>query len=51
MVPIASSIIQLVRKVDSRAAGTKFSAAMLLGVAYGVTIGSTATVIGQAPWH
>lgn len=49
MVPIASSIIQLVRKVDSRAAGTKFSAAMLLGVAYGVTIGSTATLIGQPP--
>ncbi|AJK69368.1 transporter [Corynebacterium marinum DSM 44953] len=49
MVPIASSIIQLVRKVDSRAAGKKFSAAMLLGVAYGVTIGSTATVIGQPP--
>ena len=49
MVPIAASIIQLVRKVDSRAAGTKFSASMLLGVAYGVTIGSTATVIGQPP--
>lgn len=49
MVPIATSIIQLVRKVDSRAAGTKFSASMLLGVAYGVTIGSTATLIGQPP--
>lgn len=49
MVPIATSIIHLVRKVDSRAAGKKFSAAMLLGVAYGVTIGSTATVIGQPP--
>nr|WP_235840491.1 SLC13 family permease [Corynebacterium yudongzhengii] len=49
MVPIASSIIQLVRSVDAQAAGKKFSAAMLLGVAYGVTIGSTATVIGQTP--
>lgn len=49
MVPIATSIIQLVRKVDSKAAGRKFSAAMLLGVAYGVTIGSTATLIGQPP--
>lgn len=49
MVPIASSIIRLVRQVDNRAAETKFSASMLLGVAYGVTIGSTATVIGQPP--
>src|SRR5699024_3845714 len=49
MVPIATSIIQLVRKVDSKAAGKKFSAAMMLGVAYGVTIGSTATLIGQPP--
>lgn len=49
MVPVASSIIQLVRKVDSRAAGKKFSASMFLGVAYGISIGSTATVIGQPP--
>ena len=49
MVPIASSIIQLVRKVDSRAAGKKFSAAMILGVGYGVTMGSMATIIGQPP--
>lgn len=49
MVPIASSILQLVRNVDARAAGAKFSAALLLGVAYGVTIGSTATLIGQPP--
>lgn len=49
MVPVASSIIQLVRKVDSRAAGKKFSASMFLGVAYGISIGSMATVIGQPP--
>lgn len=49
MVPIAVSILQLVRSVDERAAGEKFAASMLLGVAYGVTIGSTATLIGQPP--
>ncbi|MCR8674933.1 SLC13 family permease [Micrococcus sp. HG099] len=49
MVPIAASILTLVRSLDAQAAGTKFSAAMLLGVAYGVTIGSTATLIGQPP--
>lgn len=49
MVPIATSIVKLVRQVDEKAAGTKFAASMLLGVAYGVTIGSTATLIGQPP--
>ena len=49
MVPIAVSILNLVRSIDERAAGTKFAASMLLGVAYGVTIGSTATLIGQPP--
>jgi sodium-dependent dicarboxylate transporter 2/3/5 len=49
MVPIAVSILRLVRRVDERAGGPKFGAAMLLGVAYGVTIGSTATLIGQPP--
>lgn len=49
MVPIAVSVLQLVRKVDPAAAGPKFAASMLLGVAYGVTIGSTATLIGQPP--
>ncbi|MEV4901082.1 SLC13 family permease [Citricoccus sp. NPDC055426] len=49
MVPIAVSILQLVRSVDPSAAGKKFAASMLLGVAYGVTIGSTATLIGQPP--
>lgn len=49
MVPIAVSILRLVRSVDQRAGGTRFAASMLLGVAYGVTIGSTATLIGQPP--
>ncbi|MEU3847831.1 SLC13 family permease [Micrococcus terreus] len=49
MVPIAVSILTLVRRVDPAAAGPKFAASMLLGVAYGVTIGSTATLIGQPP--
>lgn len=49
MVPIAVSILQLVRSVDERAGGARFAASLLLGVAYGVTIGSTATLIGQPP--
>lgn len=49
MVPIAVSILNLVRSIDEKAAGKKFAASMLLGVAYGVSIGSTATVIGQPP--
>ena len=49
MVPIAVSVLQLVRRVDAASAGPKFAASMLLGVAYGVTIGSTATLIGQPP--
>src|SRR5690625_5763246 len=49
MVPIAVSILNLVRSIDPEAAGKKFAASLLLGVAYGVTIGSTATLIGQPP--
>ena len=49
MVPIAVSILNLVRSIDPAAAGKKFAASLLLGVAYGVTIGSTATLIGQPP--
>lgn len=49
MVPIAVSILNLVRSIDKAAAGKKFAASLLLGVAYGVTIGSTATLIGQPP--
>jgi sodium-dependent dicarboxylate transporter 2/3/5 len=49
MVPIAVSVLNLVRSIDKSAGGPKFAASMLLGVAYGVTIGSTATLIGQPP--
>lgn len=49
MVPIAVSILNLVRSIDEKAAGRRFAASLLLGVAYGVTIGSTATLIGQPP--
>ncbi len=48
MVPIAVSISSLVARVAGHR-DEKFTVAMLLGVAYGVTIGSTATVIGQPP--
>lgn len=49
MVPIAVSIVKLVRDVDAEAGDARFGISMLLGVAYGVTIGSTATLIGQPP--
>jgi sodium-dependent dicarboxylate transporter 2/3/5 len=49
MVPLAVSILHLIRGIDEDAADTKLAAAMLLGVAYGVTIGSTATLVGQPP--
>src|SRR5699024_8054175 len=49
MVPIGVSILQLVRNIDAKAVDTRFSASMMLGIAYGVTIGSTATLIGQPP--
>lgn len=49
MVPIAASILNLVRSIDAEAGDTKFAASLMLGVAYGVTVGSTATLIGQPP--
>jgi sodium-dependent dicarboxylate transporter 2/3/5 len=49
MVPIGASILQLVRSIDAKAADAKFGASLLLGIAYGVTIGSMATLIGQPP--
>lgn len=49
MVPIGVSILQLVRGIDKDAVDAKFSASMMLGIAYGVTIGSMATLIGQPP--
>ncbi|MDV6226256.1 DASS family sodium-coupled anion symporter [Nitratireductor aquimarinus] len=53
MVPIGVSILHLVRDlakeqgIESR--DTNFSAAVMLGIAYGVTMGSIATLIGQPP--
>ncbi|MFL4478240.1 SLC13 family permease [Paeniglutamicibacter sp. ORCA_105] len=49
MVPIGVSILQLVRSIDKDAVDTKFAASMMLGIAYGVTVGSMATLIGQPP--
>lgn len=49
MTPIAVSVLQLIRRIDKNLVDAKFAAAMVLGVAYGVTIGSTATLIGQPP--
>lgn len=49
MTPIAVSVLELIRRIDKNLVDAKFAAAMVLGVAYGVTIGSTATLIGQPP--
>lgn len=49
MVPIGVSILKLVRNIDHAAVDRNFAASMLLGIAYGVTIGSTATLVGQPP--
>lgn len=49
MVPIGLSIHQLVASIDERAASPELASSMLLGIAYGVTIGSMATLIGQPP--
>ncbi|MBZ9566371.1 DASS family sodium-coupled anion symporter [Modicisalibacter tunisiensis] len=49
MVPIGGSIIALVKSLDNGDDTPKFSAAVLLGIAYAITIGSMATLIGQPP--
>jgi sodium-dependent dicarboxylate transporter 2/3/5 len=46
MVPIGLSVITLVKSV-TKASITKFSASILLGIAYGTTLGGFATLIGQ----
>jgi solute carrier family 13 (sodium-dependent dicarboxylate transporter), member 2/3/5 len=46
MIPIALAIIKLVNEASGRV-NVKFAAAALLGVAYAVTIGGFATLIGQ----
>ncbi|MFG6667870.1 SLC13 family permease [Halomonas sp. HNIBRBA4712] len=49
MVPIGGSIITLVKSLGNGNDTPKFSAAVLLGIAYAITIGSMATLIGQPP--
>lgn len=49
MVPIGVSILKLVRNIDPDAVDRNFAASVLLGIAYGVTIGSIATLVGQPP--
>ncbi len=49
MVPIGGSIIALVKSLGNGDDTPKFSAAVLLGIAYAITIGSMATLIGQPP--
>lgn len=49
MVPIGGSIIALVKSLGNGDDTPKFSASVLLGIAYSITIGSMATLIGQPP--
>ncbi len=49
MMPIGGSIIALVTSLGNGDDTPKFSAAVLLGIAYAITIGSMATLIGQPP--
>ncbi len=49
MVPIGGSIIALVKSLGNGDDTPKFSASVLLGIAYAITIGSMATLIGQPP--
>lgn len=49
MVPIGVSILRLVRSINADLADRNFAASMLLGIAYSVTIGSIATLVGQPP--
>ncbi|MCT4372827.1 DASS family sodium-coupled anion symporter [Yangia mangrovi] len=53
MVPIGVSILHLVRDLAKEQGletrDRNFSAAVMLGIAYGVTMGSIATLIGQPP--
>lgn len=49
MVPIGVSILELIHSLDERPRTPRLTAAVLLGIAYGVTIGSMATLIGQPP--
>lgn len=49
MVPIALSILNLLRELQPDVVDAKFAAATMLGIAYGTSMGSFATLIGQPP--
>jgi len=54
MVPIALSVIEVVQQrgvgdADHAAAGRDFATALMIGIAYGATIGGMGTLIGTAP--
>lgn len=49
MVPIGAAILGLINSLENSKVTPKLAASMLLGIAYSVTIGSMATLIGQPP--
>jgi solute carrier family 13 (sodium-dependent dicarboxylate transporter), member 2/3/5 len=49
MVPIGGAILALINSLEGSKVTPKLAASMLLGIAYSVTIGSMATLIGQPP--
>lgn len=49
MVPIGGAILALINSLEASRVTPKLAASMLLGIAYSVTIGSMATLIGQPP--
>ena len=54
MLPIAASVIRLVRVQEDRASGengtsSNFATCLMLGIAYSASIGGTATIIGTPP--
>jgi len=49
MVPIGGAILALINSLENSKVTPKLAASMLLGIAYSVTIGSMATLIGQPP--
>ena len=49
MLPIALAVIEQMRPPDDRQGYTRFTVALLLGVAYAASVGGTATLIGTPP--